>query len=194
VSVGKRVFTEYVPRIAKAGYKFVVETVPGAIKSTARFIGSEVWSWTRSLFTRGPLRMPNVPWKYGKLPANTMGECDRLGNIVIQNGLKGRDLIETVRHEAVHRWLLPGPGALQSLRTRLTSWAYRNSQLLKFMEEALAETYATGNLFHGLAFPFSGSKPYVSLWGVAKEGFVYLAGVANLSERGNRFTNWLLGK
>jgi hypothetical protein len=127
----------------------------------------------------GGLGMPNVPWTYGALPPGSLGETDKFGNIIIQNGLSGQTLIETVRHEAVHRWLSPGSGRLQGLRATLGEGAYNRSQLLRYLEEAMAETYATGSLRQGLSFPVTNG--YVTVRGVVIEGSAYLVIVGGSS-------------
>jgi hypothetical protein len=68
---------------------------------------------------------------------------------------------EAAYHEAVHRFLAPKMYLLRELRMYLWQGGYRRSFLLRYFEEALAETYAKvrvhgwskENLFAGLKFP-----------------------------------------
>jgi hypothetical protein len=86
-----------------------------------------------------------------------LGQTDKFGNITIEPGLSGKVFNETLRHEGVHSFLSPSAGGkLQTLRADFGMWAYRNSHLLRYTEEAAAETYATGSLAQGLKFPLTG--------------------------------------
>ena len=58
---------------------------------------------------------------------------------------------ETVRHESVHALLGSPPRSFfAGPRADFAWWAHRHSQLLRFAEEVLAETHATGSLRHGV--------------------------------------------
>jgi hypothetical protein len=117
---------------------------------------------------RSTLRMPKVPWRYGHLPPNQAGSTDLFGNITIRHGVMGSQLVETVRHERVHRLLSPRHGPLRPLRAKLVGLRYQHSHLARYLEEAAAETYGTASLREGLAFPFR--HGYVQPWRVAAEG------------------------
>jgi hypothetical protein len=93
----------------------------------------------------------NVPWQYGKMPPGVLGETDKLGNITIRQGLSGSLFDETLRHEAVHRFLSPRSGPFLGLRADLRMASYQHSHLLRFLEESTAETVATGSLRKGLS-------------------------------------------
>jgi hypothetical protein len=140
----------------------------------------------------GGLSMPNVPWNYGQLPANWRGATNlRTGEITIQNGLTGPLLTETVRHEAVHRWLTPIGGS--SVRVEARVWGYQNSHLLKYLEEAAAQTYATGSLRQGLAFPLNGAYG-LSVRRIALEGGGYIIVVGGASYGAYELSDHLLNK
>ena len=111
-------------------------------------------------------------WKFGNTKG-ALGTTDKFGNITIQSGLRGQILRETVRHEAVHRLFSPRPTSfLGELRADIGMAGYRNSSLLRFTEEAIAESYATRSLAQGLKFPFAAG--YVTPAGVAMEGAAVL--------------------
>jgi hypothetical protein len=71
---------------------------------------------------------------------------------MIRPGLSGRQLAETVRHDAVHRFFSPRPGPLGNIRADISMTAYRKSHLVRFLEEGIAESVATGSVRQGLAF------------------------------------------
>ena len=102
----------------------------------------------------GRLRYPNFTWGSA---GGALGSTDKFGNITIQAGLTGRVFEETLRHEGVHSVLSPtAGGVVQTARADLGMWAYRNSHLVRYVEEAAAETNGTGSLAQGLKFPLSG--------------------------------------
>lgn len=77
-------------------------------------------------------------------------------------------------HEMVHRFFSPRLGILRTFRARLNMAAYARSAVLKYLEEAMAETYAqlrvTGfkGLLTGIRFPVANN--YVSISQLAAEG------------------------
>ena len=95
-----------------------------------------------------------VPWQYGNTHG-ALGTTDKFGNITIMPGLQGKQLTETVRHEAVHRFFSPRPGPIGNIRADIGMAAYRRSHLVRFLEEGLAESVATGSLRQGFAFPIT---------------------------------------
>jgi hypothetical protein len=97
-------------------------------------------------------------WKStGELkPAKWAPAGGKFGNITIQNGLTGKALEETVRHEGVHRFFSPKSGPLLEMRANIGIWGYTNSHLIRYTEEALAETIGTGSIRKGLVYPLKG--------------------------------------
>ncbi len=92
-------------------------------------------------------------WRFGELEPNVLGATDPLGNIIIQHGVSGQQLVQTLEHERVHRFLSPFQGPLAKLRAQLGAAAYENSHFLRFTEEMIAEGYATGSLRKGIMHP-----------------------------------------
>jgi hypothetical protein len=93
------------------------------------------------------------PYQFGNT-GGALGTTDKFGNITVQPGLSGRQLDETVRHEAVHRFFSPRPGGLiQEVRADLGIGAYQRSALVRYLEEGLAEGFATRSLRVGLRYP-----------------------------------------
>ncbi len=99
----------------------------------------------------------------------TLGYTTPNGNIFLQPGLSRAEQLSTLRHESVHAFLSArGNGPLATFRQNVGVGAYRNSQLLRFTEEAIAETYGSGSLLQGLRHPFVNG--YVTPSGVLLEG------------------------
>jgi hypothetical protein len=130
-------------------------------------LGGNYTTWRRL-----PRNLPNVPWSYGPLPSNYLGATDRFGNITIRPGLSGQALIDTVRHESVHRFFSPRYGPLRELRADIGMLGYERSHFLRYLEEALAQTYATRSLLQGLRHPLNGAYQ-LSVWRVILEGGGY---------------------
>jgi len=114
--------------------------------------------------------------KFGHLSAWTLGETDKMGNIIIKSGIKGDLFKEVYKHESVHRFLTPKSGLFVRLRQNLGIEAYSRSSLVRYLEEATAETIGSGSLKTGLAFPIKNG--YVKASNVIKEGIVYIGAVA----------------
>jgi len=104
------------------------------------------------------------------------------GRVFLQPGLSREQQVPTLRHESVHAFFTPqGSGPVATFRQSLGQWGYDNSQLLRFTEEAIAETYASGNVLQGLRHPFVNG--YVSPQGVILEG----AGLIGVGYLGYQF-------
>jgi hypothetical protein len=90
-------------------------------------------------------------------------------------------------HEGVHRFLSPRGGFLAGFRAGAKEWFYENSHLLRYMEEAWAETAASG-LRAGLRYPFQ--HPYgLKGYRLVLEG----AGALGAGYGGYRLTDSLFG-
>jgi RHS repeat-associated protein len=98
------------------------------------------------------MQMPNYS---GNLGPGVLGSTDASGNITIANGLSWEEQAATLRHESVHAFFSVSDNApFAAARQNFGMWAYNNSQLARFSEEAIAETYGSGSLLQGLAHPF----------------------------------------
>jgi RHS repeat-associated protein len=121
-----------------------------------------------------------IPWQFGSV-GKALGRTGWLGDITIRTGLAGKDLFETVLHEGVHRFLSPKPGGLFSgIRAALKKKSYWGSDLVRFLEEGLAETVATGSFRAGFKFPLNG-KYNISVPRMIGEGLAYLGLVGGAS-------------
>jgi|SRR5579884_559586 len=96
------------------------------------------------------LRLVRDGWRYADLPPIVLGETLDDGTVLIRRGLTGKDLEQTLRHEAIHSWL-----RLPVVRVAVVR-LYRTSQLWRYAEEMVAETYATGDLLRSVSFPLEG--------------------------------------
>jgi len=86
-------------------------------------------------------------------------------------------LRETVRHESVHRFFSPRSGPLLATRAQIGVFAYRHSHLIRYLEEALAEGYATGSIRQGMNFPLR-AEYGLNAWRIGAEGTIYIGGTA----------------
>ena len=90
------------------------------------------------------------------LGALVRGTTDKFGNIRINPSLPRTERLHTLYHEQVHAFFTPR-GPLQDMRQNISMWAYGNSSLLRYTEEAIAQTRANWlmgrNLSEGLMFP-----------------------------------------
>lgn len=108
------------------------------------------------------------------LPSGAAGETDWWGNIAVIRNQSFAEQRVTLYHEWVHRSLSPRVGPLRQLRARLRASGYWRSALLRYLEEAMAESYGQlraygfGNILKGVAFPISGG--YVTLSELGAEG------------------------
>jgi hypothetical protein len=78
----------------------------------------------------------------GELDTGVYGVTDPYGNITINWKLTAEEQRLTIDHESVHSFLSPKFGPLRQIRARLAMSGYARSSLLKYLEEAMAETYA----------------------------------------------------
>lgn len=122
------------------------------------------------LAAKGGTRALRLPATDASLAGTrTLGYTMPNGNVFLQPGLSRAEQLSTLRHESVHSFFSPrGSGPVSTFRQNLGQWGYDNSQLLRFTEEAIAETYGSGSLLQGLRHPFVNG--YVSPGGVLLEG------------------------
>jgi hypothetical protein len=127
-----------------------------------------------------------VPYATKRLPVGEWGSTDKYGNISLKRGLEGtRFFDETLRHEAVHRFLSPRSGRFIEGRANLAQAARQHSELVRYLEEALAEGFSTRSLYKGLRYPFEMYAP-VSTPQVLLEGAGYLGGTSAVTSNASR--------
>jgi hypothetical protein len=131
-----------------------------------------------ALLTRGAIktyRGRHRPTVTGD-PALPAGEgfTDKFGNITYSTAGSTADQALVLYHERVHSALSPKLMRLRDLRADLGMAAYSRSSLLRYIEEALAESYAQlrvngiKGLPAGIRFPIANG--YVTLRAVSLEG------------------------
>jgi hypothetical protein len=117
----------------------------------------------------------NPPIADPTLPPGT-GHTDRFGNITYSSAGSATDQALVLYHEQVHSFLSPRLNVLRNFRADLGMAAYQRSAFLRYLEEALAETYAQlrvygiRNLPNGLRFPIQNG--YVTLRAVVTEAAI----------------------
>jgi len=95
------------------------------------------------------------------LPRGVLGATDRLGNMTISGLLPPHERALTIYHESVHSFFSARLSILQGPRGALIESVYGKSQLFRYAEEALAESYAQvmvnglRGLPRGLVFPLT---------------------------------------
>ena len=117
---------------------------------------------------------------------DTLGYTLPNGEVYLQPGLSRVEQISTLRHESVHAFFSPkGSGPVAIFRQNLGQWGYNNSQLLRFVEEAAAETYSSGSLSKGLMHPLV--NPYgITPGGLLLEGAAVGSGIFGAGYLGNK--------
>lgn len=151
-------------------YRGVRSTEPGGIVSKGKLVPVE--------------DAPNLPkgqWfgkpqvsKAVKLPGNVLGYCEWYGDIYISRAQSLSEQVATELHETVHSILSPKFRVFRAFRAGLKASGYWRTTLLRFLEEALAESYATlktrGLLAAVKALTFPISNGYVTITQLAAEG------------------------
>ncbi|WCJ60440.1 hypothetical protein NXS98_04725 [Fontisphaera persica] len=101
-----------------------------------------------------------------------LGYTTPQGKVFLRPGLTHAEQAYVLRHEGIQVFFTPkGGGALATFRQNLGQFAYDNSQLLRFAEEAIAETRASGSLLQGLRHPL------VNPYGITPGGLLLESGL-----------------
>lgn len=111
------------------------------------------------------------------LPSGALGQTDWYGNISVTRSQTIEEQRLTLYHEWVHSVLSPKLRYAQQFRAALRASAYWRSALIRWLEEALAESYGQlrvrglGAAWQGLSFPVGPpGQAYVTLSELASEG------------------------
>jgi len=108
------------------------------------------------------------------------------GKVFLQPGLSRAEQLATLEHESVHAFFSPkGTRPIARFRQALGQWGYDNSQLLRYTEEAIAETRGSGSLIQGLRHPLVNGYG-ITLGGLAIEGTIYGGSLLGLGHLGYR--------
>jgi hypothetical protein len=154
IKLGTRAVVSASAKAARTAAKEVVEQgVKDSMEVVARDGGEQVLSRGAGE-GKGALKARGT-FTYGNTgPGRSLGTTDKFGNVTIRSDLAGQELLETVRHESVHSFFSPSAGVIGNIRANIGTAAYWQSHFVRFLEEAIAETWATGSLRRGLALPF----------------------------------------
>lgn len=143
---------------------------------------------------RPPLPPPGTPWVQSVHPVRMGGELGTTGaygHIRIAMRQSAKDTRVTYYHEKVHQFLSPWIAPLRELRATVGMSAYKRSHLLRYLEEALAETYGLlrgaglREALAGVAFPIRGG--YVTIAQLGGEGML----IGNITVSGACFQVWV---
>ena len=137
----------------------------------------------------GRLRyVPKSPAE-AKLPRGHKGGINEWGDVLYdpRHHSGPKDIKTTILHEKVHSFLTPKLKPLRSIRVKLRVNAHNKSALLRYVEEALAETIAQvgvngarfRNVIRGLKFPVRNGE--VKLMEMCREGKAILLGPVNVA-------------
>jgi hypothetical protein len=135
----------------------------------------------------GPFYKPKITFRRDKLIG--FGGTNAVGDTWIgrkhfgQNAALRDDLKVAAYHEAVHRFLAPELQIFREFRVYLKQSGYRKSYILRYLEEALAETYGqmrvygvgSEALFKGLKLPL-GTRYEISVVQLGEEARGILLG------------------
>lgn len=122
------------------------------------------------------------------LPSGALGETDWWGNIAVTRNQSLTEQRLTLFHEWVHSVLSPRLSPMRRLRAQFRASGYWRSALLRYLEEAMAESYAQlrvhgmAKVFVGVRFPIEGG--YVTVSQIASEGVA----IGNIVIGGAQFT------
>jgi hypothetical protein len=115
-----------------------------------------------------------------KTPTTTLpageGFTTKYGDVTYSSLGSAKDVALARYHESVHSFLSPKLNVLRTMRANFGQAAYDNSQLVKYIEEALAETFAqvkvngVKGFLNGIAFPVK--YGYVTVGRVVTEAAV----------------------
>lgn len=122
------------------------------------------------------------------LPSGALGETDWWGNISVTRNQTMTEQRLTLFHEWVHSVLSPRLGPMRQLRAQFRASGYWRSALLRYLEEAMAESYAQLRVnglemvLVGIRFPIEGG--YVTVSQIAAEGIA----IGNIAIGGAQYT------
>ncbi len=134
-------------------------------------VGNALTATTRAGVTTAAAKTLKLPATDATIAGSkTLGYTTPNGSVFLQPALSRSVQASTLRHEGVHSFFSPkGSGSVATFRQNLGQWGYDNSQLLRFTEEAIAETYGSGSLIQGLRHPLMNGYG-ISAGGLSLEG------------------------
>lgn len=164
------------------------------LRRSARSVAARGAPRVRPMPNVGTPPRPGMPTKISRpfsLPGGALGETDWWGNIAVTRNQVLTEQRLTLYHEWVHRILSPRLSPLRRIRAQLRASAYWRSALMRYIEEALAESYAQlkvhglQKILVGIRFPLDGG--YITVSQLAAEG----TAIGNIVIGGARFAVYL---
>lgn len=158
IRVGRRAASEGAEEVLQRGTREGVETTAGNADVLQR----------RGFYQPTTNGDPNMPAGYG--------ETDKYGNITYSTAGTPTDRALVLHHEKIHQFLSPKFNLLREFRADVRMTLYQKSSFMRYLEEAMAETYAQlrvngiRGLPDGIRFPVTNG--YVELRHVVTEGAV----------------------
>jgi RHS repeat-associated protein len=157
-----------------------------AVGDGLQLLGSRLTKGSSEVVPNRALRMPATDTTLAG--TRTLGYTTPNGNVFLQPGLSRTEQVSTLRHESVHAFFSPqGSGPVATFRQNLGQWGYDNSQLLRFTEEAIAETYGSGSLLQGLRHPL------VNGYGISGGGLLLEGGAVGAGLFGAGYLGYQIG-
>lgn len=118
------------------------------------------------------------------------GTTSAFGDITIEIRQPLAQITETLLHERVHQFLTPKLYFLRNVRVKAAMEGYNRSYILRYLEEAMAQTYAlvktrgAGAALEGLRFPVKNG--YVTVVAMASEARGVLLGTVTVGAHSYR--------
>jgi RHS repeat-associated protein len=162
-----------------AGKQGLKATLAGGLNTAKGFFGQlyrKAFDALRNKWAK------QVPWEFGPTGSKFIsGTTNKFGDIVIRAGMSGKRTLEAILHEGVHWFFSPKRGGLlATLRANLGMRGYHKFHVLRYLEEAFAQTVGTGSFVKGFKFPLNGAYN-ISVPRMIGEGLVYLGLVGGAS-------------
>lgn len=151
----------------------------------------------KSAAPRGPELFYRPTTTYKPLPPRIGGYTTAYGDIVINSTKPAWAQGEALLHEQLHQMLTPKLRFLRDVRVTMAMEGYNRSYLLRYLEEALAETYAlvrsrgAGFALEGIKFPVKNG--YVTIAKMGQEATGVMLGPLNIGGTANNVVYFYQG-
>ncbi len=108
----------------------------------------------------------------------TKGITNNFGDIVIEESLSQTERANVLLHEKIHTLLTPKFYFLRQVRIKIAMEGYNRSYLLRYLEEAIAEsnmilrTKGIGGMLEGISFPVKNGYVMIAKMGTEVKGIL----------------------
>jgi hypothetical protein len=151
--------------------------------------------WKSGPPPRGPGAFYKPATTYAPLPPRLGGYTSAYGDIVVNSTKPAWAQGEVLLHEQLHQMLTPKLYLLRDVRVTLAMEGYNRSYLLRYLEEALAQSYALvrsrgpGFALEGIKFPVKNG--YVTVAKMGQEIAGVVLGPINVGGTANHLVYFL---